>query len=85
MSINALASDGQDVVIGNGSIRFPLKFALLGWLIISIILLGMVNAFGTFFWVLGFSGCLILLHSAFYSEERTGNVTNTLQGMEEAS
>jgi hypothetical protein len=80
MSINACSGNGKDVVVGQMS--FPLNYALGVWLVLSIVLLGMVNAFGTFFWVLGLSACLIGLHALFYDDSRTSAVSATLVDME---
>lgn len=80
MSINAFSSNGQDVIAGQ--LSFPLSYALAVWLVLSIILLGMVSAFGTFFWVLGLSATLIFIHAFFYDDNRTSATSATLQEME---
>lgn len=80
MSINAFSSNGQDVLLGQ--FTFPLNYALAAWLILSVILLGMVSAFGTFFWVLGLAACLIAIHALFYDDNRTSATSATLQEME---
>ena len=80
MTINAFSSNGQDVLLGQ--LSFPLNYALGAWLVLSIILLGMVSAFGTFFWVLGLAACLILIHAFLYDDNRTSSTSATLQEME---
>lgn len=64
MTINAFAQNGALAV---GTSQLPLNYVLIGWLVLSIILLGTVSAFGTFFWALGLSACVVSAHACLYA------------------
>jgi hypothetical protein len=74
MTINAYVRNNQVVL---GSMQLPLNYVLLGWLVISIVLLGAVSAFGTFFWVLGLTAFLVSLHAIFHGGAQ--DLQNTAQ------
>lgn len=66
------------------SVDIPLNYALIGWGATSLLLMGLVGAFGTFFWVLGLSGFLIAVHASIYDSE-PNTTMSTLQNLEEAN
>ena len=82
MTINANVVGGDRVKVF--TTEFPLNYALIGWGAVSLILMGLVGAFGTFFWVLGLSGFLIAIHASIYDSEPNATMS-TLQSLEEAN
>jgi PRA1 family protein 1 len=82
MTINANVVGGDQVRVFSSDI--PLNYALIAWGAVSLILMGIVGAFGTFFWVLGLSGFFIAIHASLYDSE-PNTTMSTLQSLEEAN